>query len=75
MRKSRVDLKSGEGLGNAILPDGRASMTYPVTGPAPSVLSDQWSVKADADFVTEVCKGEPGEPMKYKAYYSFLNNQ
>ncbi len=41
MRKSRVDLKSGEGLGNAILPDGRASMTYPVTGPAPSVLSDQ----------------------------------
>lgn len=45
------------------LPEGRASIMYPVTGAAPISPSDQWIVSADDVLVIDISTGDPGEPV------------
>lgn len=44
-------------------PDGRASMTYPVTGAPPTSPSDQWMLRAEDVLVMDISIGEPGVPV------------
>lgn len=54
------------------LPEGRASITYPVTGAAPISPSVQWIASAEDVLVMDISIGDPGEPVVTDTY-SFLS--
>lgn len=58
---------------NGYTPEGRASMTYPVMCPAPVSPGVQWMVKLEPDLVTDVLRGDPGDPALKKQIFVFYH--